>query len=233
MRSSVLIHGWTVWPTTLRGYRSVSNLFWSSTQPTPYFSRPPCQNLSSTSTLPLPIAQPSLPLHASLQSERTKLWRLHQLSWGGKRNCELHNDQSVIVQLWHLNRPISSVQIPKTCWIIKVIDSPELFLWCFSDLQPIKGVLCLLYSFELCPLFRFKTPCKRNESVNGVSWEPRFNLRQGAMGETFMGSAFQASQLSQSMCDGFRWIEKTRLRFQILISLNYEKGCDPKDFHGF
>ena len=115
-----------------------------------------------------------------------------EVSMGGF-NCDMkENTSSSCV---HLNRPISSVQISKTCLIIKVIDSPELFLCCFSakaslHLQPIKGVLCLLYSFELCPLFRFKTSCKRNESVNGVSWEPRFNLRQGAMGQTFMGSAF-------------------------------------------
>ena len=96
-----------------------------------------------------------------------------------------------------------------------MIDSPEPehFSCCFSDkasshLQPIKDVLSLLYSFEL--FFRFKTPCKWNEwneSVNGVSWEAWFDLRQGAIAPTFMAnkkipptflrSAFQASQLSR------------------------------------
>ena len=74
-RSFILIIGWTAWPTTLRGYRSVSNSFWSSTHVSPHISRPACQNLSSTSTLPLPIAQPrpSPPSHASLQSAITLL----------------------------------------------------------------------------------------------------------------------------------------------------------------
>ena len=134
--------------------------------------------------------------------------------------------------------PYHQCRFPKRvdCWIIKVIDSPELFLCCFSaslHLQPIKGVLCLLYSFELCPLFRFKTPCKRNESVNSVSWEPRFNLRQGAMGQTFMGSAFSGIATLTINVWRVQMNWKTRFRFQILVSLNYEKGCDPKDFHGF
>ena len=88
-------------------------------------------------------------------------------------------DQSNAITKPNVDKPLT-----KTCWIIKVINSPELYPRCFSDkasshLQPINDVLSLLYSFELCLLLDLKkTPCRNESAVTSVSWKPWFDLRQ-------------------------------------------------------
>ena len=149
--------------------------------------------------------------------------------------------------------------LTKTCWIIKVINSLELYPRCFSDkasshLQPINDVLSLLYSFELCLLLDYKKnslsewisrdqceletlvrspPGRQQHCRLSICTHPETSrlstTSQGPIDPTLMESAVHCI----AMCDGFRWIGNTALISDLLLLCISKKHLIQMDSDGF